>query len=72
MSYAWTQTGGVTVSLTDADTAQVTFTVPSDSPGSATFTFKLRVTDSTGLYSEDTAKVTVRPTIPGQQRPDRR
>ena len=66
VSYAWTQTGGVTVSLTDADTAQVTFTVPSDSPGSATFTFKLRVTDSTGLYSEDTAKVTVRATIPGQ------
>ena len=65
VSFAWTQTGGVTVPLTDADTAQVTFTVPSDSPGSATFTFKLRVTDSTGLYSEDTAKVTVRPTIPG-------
>ena len=69
VSYAWTQTGGVTVSLTDADTAQVTFTVPSDSPGSATFTFKLRVTDSTGLYSEDTAKVTVRATIPGQTTP---
>ena len=66
VSFAWTQTGGVTVSLTDADTAQVTFTVPSDSPGSATFTFKLRVTDSTGLYSEDTAKVTVMATIPGQ------
>ena len=66
VSYAWTQTGGVTVSLTDADTAQVTFTVPSDSPGSATFTFKLRVTDSTGLYSEDTAKVTLRATILGQ------
>ena len=67
VSFAWTQTGGVTVPLTDADTAQVTFTVPSDSPGSTTFTFKLRVTDSTGLYSEDTAKVTVRPTIPGQK-----
>ena len=67
VSYAWTQTGGVTVSLTDADTAQVTFTVPRDSSGLATFTFKIRVTDATGLYSEDTAKVTVIADMTGQR-----
>ena len=69
VDFVWTQTAGVTVSPTGADTNRMTFTVPSDSPGLSTFTFKLRVTDSTGLYSEDTAKVTVAPGTPGQQRP---
>ena len=70
VSFAWMQTGGVTVPLTDADTNRVTFTVPRDSPGLTTFTFTLRVTDSTGMYSEDTAKVTVIADMTGQ-RPSR-
>ncbi len=70
VSFAWMQTSGVTVPLTDADTNRVTFTVPRDSPGLTTFTFTLRVTDSTGGYSEDTAKVTVIADMTGQ-RPSR-
>ena len=69
VDFLWTQTAGVTVSPTGADTNQMTFRVPRGSPGLSTFTFKLRVTDSTGLYSEDTAKVTVAPVTPGQQQP---
>ena len=69
MSFAWTQTAGVTVPLTDADTNRVTFTVPRDSPGLTTFTFTLRVIDSTGKYSEDTAKVTVIADMTGQRPP---
>jgi hypothetical protein len=50
-SYAWTQTGGVTVTLTGATTAQPSFTVPTAASGTA-LTFSLVVTDNQGATSQ--------------------
>ena len=59
-SYAWQQTGGPTVTLTNANTAiaQFTTTVAVNS----ILTFKLTVTDTGGLQSSDTCIVTVQKT----------
>ena len=66
VDFLWTQTGGDTVTLTGDNTSSVSFTVPRNTAGLATFTFTLRVTDRDGMYSEDTATVTVAATTPGQ------
>jgi len=59
-SFAWTQTGGPTVTLTGANTASPTFTAPNVSSGSAVLTFQLIVTDNLGVPSAaDTVTVTV-------------
>jgi len=55
LTYAWTQTGGPTVTLTGATTAQPSFTAPSQP---AALTFRLVVTDNEGLASAP-ATVTV-------------
>lgn len=55
-SYAWTQTGGTTVTLSDPTTADPIFQAPS-TPG--VLTFRLIVTDNGGLQSSDTCTVTV-------------
>jgi hypothetical protein len=58
VSYAWTQTSGPTVLLNGATTATPTFTAPTVS---ATLTFSLTVTDSTGAVSSpSTVTITVR------------
>ena len=59
LGYAWTQTGGATVTLTNANAATATFTVPAALTETTTFAFTLRVTDATGLYHEDTVNVMV-------------
>ena len=59
LSYAWTQTGGAMGSLTNANAATATFTVPAGLTETTTFTFRLRVTDADGLYREDTVNVMV-------------
>ncbi|HEY9162740.1 MAG TPA: PKD domain-containing protein [Desulfomonilia bacterium] len=56
-SYLWTQTGGTTVTLVNANTAVASFYVTS-AIGS-TFTFQLKVTDPGGLTSTDTCIVKV-------------
>ncbi len=58
-SYAWTQTGGVAVSLSNATTAQPTFTAPDVGPGGASLTFQLTVTDNEGLQATDSCIVNV-------------
>jgi len=58
-SYAWTQTGGPSVSLSVPSAIQPTFTAPSVGPSGATLTFQLRVTDDGGLQSTDTCVVNV-------------
>ena len=59
LGYAWTQTGGTTVTLSAAASATATFTAPDDLAADASLTFSLRVTDADGLYDEDTVTVTV-------------
>ena len=63
VSFAWTQTGGTGGTLTDDNNVRATFTVPAavTEPTTVTevttYTFTFRVTDRTGLHSEDTVKV---------------
>jgi len=60
LTYAWTQTGGTTVTLSNAASPAPTFTAPSlGLAGSATLTFQLTVTDGGGLMASDTCVVTV-------------
>ncbi|MDJ0699725.1 MAG: hypothetical protein QNJ07_07690 [Woeseiaceae bacterium] len=59
LSYAWTQTAGPTVTLSNATTAQATFASPNVGIGStATLTFQLRVS-ARGGASNDTVTITV-------------
>ena len=57
LSYAWRQTGGATVTLTNANAATATFTVPAALTETTTFAFTLRVTDAASLHHEDTVNV---------------
>ncbi|NUS61397.1 MAG: HYR domain-containing protein, partial [Lysobacter sp.] len=60
LTYAWTQTGGPSVTLSDAGAAQPTFVTPHlADPAGATLTFKLRVTDTGGLFNETSVVVNV-------------
>jgi hypothetical protein len=58
-SYAWTQTGGPSVSISDPSAAAPSFTAPNVGPAGALLTFQLTVTDNEGLQSSDTCTVTV-------------
>jgi hypothetical protein len=60
-SYAWTQTGGPSVSLSDASAAQPTFTAP-EVDGDETMTFEVEVTDDDGATATDTVGVTAQDT----------
>lgn len=57
-SYAWTQTSGTTVALTNANTAVASFDVL-EVAQTETFTFSLTVTDNEGATSTDSVVVTV-------------
>ena len=57
LEYAWTQTGGATVTLSAA--ALTTFAAPTGLTDDAVLTFALRVTDAGGLYGEDQAAVMI-------------
>ena len=60
LTYAWTQTGGTSVTLSNASAASPTFTAPSlGLAGFSTLTFQLTVTDGGGLMASDTCVVTV-------------
>ncbi|MDS0295604.1 PKD domain-containing protein [Halogeometricum luteum] len=58
LSYAWTQTDGPTVSLSDASAASPTFTAP-DVENDATLTFQVTVADGNGGEDTETVVVTV-------------
>lgn len=57
-TYAWTQTGGTTVTLSSPSAQSPTFTAPAD-VNPATLTFSLTVTDSASGTSTATTTVTV-------------
>jgi len=58
LTYAWTQTGGPSVSLTDGSTATPSFTAP-DVDTAQTLTFELEVNDGNGGTGTDTVDVVV-------------
>jgi hypothetical protein len=58
-SYAWTQTGGVAITLQNANTATPAFVAPPVSQGSQTLTFQLTVTDHGGLQATASCIVNV-------------
>ena len=53
LTYAWTQTAGTTVTLSDSTAAQPTFTIP-DLLAGETMTFSLVVNDGTNPSTADT------------------
>ncbi len=59
LSYAWSQTAGTSVTLASDSSAEATFSAPSGLAANETLTFRLRVTDSGGLFAEDETRVTV-------------
>ena len=59
LTYAWTQTGGTTVTLASAPASATTFTAPTGLTEDETLAFTLRVTDAGGLYAEDPVEVTI-------------
>jgi hypothetical protein len=59
IAYAWTQTGGPTVSLVGSSSAQPVFTTPDVGPSGLALTFQLTVTDNGGLQSSDSCIVNV-------------
>ena len=62
-TYAWTQAGGPVVTLATPSEATTTFLSPTGLNQKTTFRFTLRVTDSGGLYAEDSVAVTVTPSV---------
>ncbi|MBI4773248.1 MAG: hypothetical protein HY788_03540 [Deltaproteobacteria bacterium] len=58
-SYAWDQTEGPDVVLSDATAVQPTFPVAAGVPEGTVYTFNLTVMDHTGLSSSDTVSVVV-------------
>jgi len=60
LTYSWSQTGGADVSLSNANTAQASFSSPNVAMGqSTTLTFTVRVTDPRGSSDTDTIDVVV-------------
>ena len=59
LTYAWTQTAGTTVNLSNANTVSPTFTAPANLVNTATLTFSLTVTDTRGATDTDTVTITV-------------
>ncbi len=60
LTYAWTQTGGTYVTLSDATAPAPSFTAPAGLTEEMTLTFSLKVTDKAGLYHEDVVTVRVK------------
>ena len=59
--YAWTQTGGTTVTLSSGSATSPTFTAPVVASGAPALTFRLTVTDNDGQQAAATCSVTVNP-----------
>ncbi|MDM8523743.1 PKD domain-containing protein [Desulfococcaceae bacterium HSG8] len=57
LSFAWEQTEGSEVNLSDPSASQPSFTAPEVSPNGETLTFRVTVTDNDGLQSSDTCAV---------------
>ena len=57
--YAWSQTEGTSVTLSDATAVKPSFTAPGVDGDNITLTFELKVTDNGGKTDTDTCKITV-------------
>lgn len=64
ISYYWEQTGGASVSLSDPEEAQVTFTAPDAGSDGEVLTFTLTVVDAVGLESIDEITVLINNVAP--------
>ncbi|MEA2013728.1 MAG: PKD domain-containing protein [Thermodesulfobacteriota bacterium] len=58
-SYLWEQTDGTSVTLSDTNAEQPTFTAPAVGPDGESLTFQLTVTDNDGFFSTDTCTVSI-------------
>src|SRR5205085_7592730 len=65
LSFAWTQTSGSPVNISNANTPVASFTAPTILAGQSnqTFGFNVRVTNSGGMSSNATVSVTVTATV---------
>jgi hypothetical protein len=61
LSYAWMQTAGPPVSLSNSAAVKPAFSAPSGVTSDVDLTFQLTVTDADGLQSSDSCTVTVSP-----------
>jgi hypothetical protein len=68
-SYAWTQTSGPAITLSNPAAARPTFTAPSGGTSGASLTFQLTVKDDGGLAASDTCVVNVNAAIPANKLP---
>jgi hypothetical protein len=59
VSYAWEQTSGIAVTLSDTDTDEVTFTAP-DTDDKVKLVFAVTVTDNDGATDTDTVEIFAR------------
>ena len=62
-SYAWAQTAGMPVTLTNADQAKASFVAP-DVTAQQTLTFRLTIVNNLGNADSDSTDVTVQPIAP--------
>lgn len=53
LTYAWTQTGGTAVTITDSNRANASFDAPDVGAGGETLTFQLAVNDGTATVTDD-------------------
>jgi hypothetical protein len=65
LSFSWTQTSGIAVTLNNATTATADFTAPDAAPGvPEILSFQLTVTDAAGLSSTDSVQISVQEPLP--------
>jgi hypothetical protein len=69
LEYSWKQIGGQAVTLNNANTANATFTAPSDIISDIILDFELIVKDNKGATSTDSVKVTVKNSPPLNKAP---
>ena len=65
LSFSWTQTAGVAVTLNNATTANAGFMAPDAAPGvPEILSFQLTVTDAAGLSTTDSVQISVQEPLP--------
>ena len=66
-AYAWSQTSGADVILSDSTDVRPSFTTSIEDDTPATFIFELTVTDDAGIQSSSASEVTIKLTAPGRK-----
>ena len=65
LSFSWTQTGGIAVTLNNATTATADFMAPDAAPGvPEILSFELTVSDAAGLSTTDSVQISVQEPLP--------